>query len=204
MDYSSFPADFFGRSDEFDDAAFYEPERMVTHIDDGAIAAVGKLYDALEISGRTLDLMSSWISHFRTAPEQLVVLGMNAAELAANPMATSRLVHDLNRAPTLPFPDNDFHDVVCAVSVDYLTKPLEVFAEIARVLKPGGKFVCTFSNRCFPTKAIRGWLLATDGQRCEIVKSYFDLAGGFGATTIDTRPTQPGSDPLFAVWAAAN
>lgn len=203
MNTDRFPQGFFSRADEFDDAAFYEPSRLVTHIDDGAIAAVGRLYDELAITGRTLDLMSSWISHFATAPSELVVLGMNQTELDANEMATSVLVHDLNRTPVLAFPDNHFDDVVCAVSVDYLIRPLEVFAEVSRVLKTGGRFVCTFSNRLFATKAIRGWLMATDSQRCEIVASYFHLAGGFTDAVIEDRSPSPSTDPLYAVWAAA-
>lgn len=198
-----FPAGFFGRADEFDDSMFYEPMRLVTHIDDPAIQAVAALYDELEISGRVLDLMGSWISHFDTPPSDLVVLGMNKPELAANEAAASTLTHDLNQQPLLPFDDDDFDNVVCAVSVDYLTRPIEVFAEVARTLRPGGRFVCTFSNRCFPTKAIRGWLMANDAQRCEIVSRYFQIAGGFEEAVIEDRSPGPASDPLYAVWARA-
>ena len=133
----------------------------MTHIDDGAIAAVGALYDELgraSGAGEVLDLMSSWVSHFEEPPRRLTVLGMNDDELAANPQAQARVVHDLNADPRLPFADDSFDAAVCCVSVDYLVRPVEVFAEVARVVRPGGPFVCTFSNRCFPTKAIRGWL----------------------------------------------
>ena len=107
-----------------------------------------------------LDLMSSWVSHFRRPPRRLVAVGMNGAELAANPHAADWIVSDLNDQPTLPFDDDSFDDAVCCVSVDYLIRPIEVFAEVGRVLRPGGRFVVTFSNRCFPTKAIRGWLMS--------------------------------------------
>ena len=98
---------------------------------------------------------------------------MNATELAANPAASSWVVRNLNDDPTLPFEDATFDAVTCCVSVDYLTRPLEVFAEVARVLRPGGVFVCTFSNRCFPTKAIRGWLSTDDRGHCAIVSCLF-------------------------------
>ena len=199
--HEQFPEGFFSRADEFDDASFYGPERMVTHIDEGAIAAVGQLYDDLGIDGTVLDLMSSWISHFATPPTDLTVLGMNQRELDANPMAARAVVHDLNRNATLPFDDNSFDDAVCAVSVDYLTRPIDVFVDIARVVRPGGRFVCTFSNRCFPTKAIRGWLMATDQQRCQIVATYFALSGCFDAATIEDRSPSLAGDPLYAVWA---
>ncbi len=202
-----FPAGFFARQDESDDATFYSFDRFVTHIDDGAIAAIGELYEESGLTGtdvEVLDICSSWISHFPTKPGRLVVTGMNAAELAANEMADEWSVGDFNVDPRLAFDDASFDAITCAVSVDYLSRPLEVFAEVARVLRPGGLFVCTFSNRCFPTKAIRGWLSTDDRGRCAIVATYFDLTDGFDEPVVQHRnPGAPG-DPLFAVWARRN
>lgn len=200
--YDRYPPGFFDRADEQSDDAFYAPPRLVAHIDEGAIAAVDALYDELGLVGDVLDLCSSWVSHFRTAPANLVALGMNEAELARNPQATEWMVHDLNAEPTLPFPDAAFDTVTCCVSVDYLVRPLEIFDEAARVLRPGGPFVCTFSNRCFPTKAIRGWLAADDEGHLEIVREYFRQSRGWGAVTAQRRtPIDHRGDPLFAVWA---
>ncbi len=197
-----FPPGFFDRSDPATDVRFYAPTRLVTHIDDAAIDAVGDLYEELGIVGDVLDLMGSWVSHFRRAPARLTVLGMNAEELAANPAAAAAIVHDLNAEPRLPFADDAFDAVVCCVSVDYLVRPVEVFADVAAVVRPGGPFVCTFSNRCFPTKAIRGWLSSTDAQHCEIVAEYFRRAGGWDETIVQRRtPTDHRGDPLYAVWA---
>jgi SAM-dependent methyltransferase len=198
----SFPAGFFDRSDEGDDAVFYAVPRLVTHIDDDAIAGVGALYRELGVDGDVLDLMSSWVSHFASPPRRLRVLGMNPAELDANLMAAERIVHDLNATPSLPLADGSVDDVVCCASVDYLTRPVEVFADVARVLRPGGRFVCTFSNRVFPTKAIRGWLYASEEDRCRIVVEYFRRSGGFESAVVQRRtsPDHPG-DPLYAVWA---
>jgi SAM-dependent methyltransferase len=197
-----FPEGFFGRADDADDAAFYAFPRFVTHIDAGAIEAVSALYDELGIRGEVLDLMSSWISHFREAPESLTALGMNADELAANKQARAWLVHDLNDEPRMPFASDAFDHAVCCVSVDYLTQPIEVFQDVARVVRPGGLFVCTFSNRLFPTKAIRGWLYANDATHMRIVAEYFAQSGSYEpATTRDTVPAI--GDPLYAVWARA-
>ncbi|MGY1715695.1 class I SAM-dependent methyltransferase [Geodermatophilus sp. SYSU D01106] len=205
--YAGFPEGFFDRADERPDAEFYGPPRLVTHIDDGAIAAVGGLYAELGIDGsapaptRVLDLMSSWVSHFRTPPAELVVLGMNAAELAANTAATEQVVHDLNADPRLPLPDGDVDAAVCCVSIDYLTRPVEVLAEVGRVLRPGGVLAVTFSNRCFPTKAVRGWLATSDEQHGALVAELIRRSGAFGEPAVSLRtPPGPG-DPLWAVVA---
>ncbi len=203
--HTEFPAGFFARDDETDDGDFYAFDRFVTHIDDGAIEAVGALYEQLGLcgsaSGPVLDICSSWISHFPTKPERLVVTGMNANELAANEMADEWVVKDLNVDPSLPFDDDEFTGVTCAVSVDYLTRPLDVFAEVVRVLRPGGVFVCTFSNRCFPTKAIRGWLANSDHARVQLVGRYFELTDGFDAPIGEHRNHGAFGDPLYGVWA---
>lgn len=199
---TDFPPGFFERQDDGPDRAFYGLDRFVTHIDEGAIAAVGSLYTELAICGRVLDLMASWVSHFDDPPEHLTVLGMNRRELEGNAMAADRVVHDLNTDPTLPFADKTFDDAVCCVSVDYLTRPIEVFREVARVLRPGGRLVTTFSNRCFPTKAIRGWLANDDEAHCRIVTAYFEASGRFEPATVDVRVSSGHSvDPLYAVWA---
>ncbi len=196
-----FPPGFFARADEDDDAAFYAFPRFVTHIDDGAIAAVGALYDELGIRGAVLDVMSSWVSHFRETPAALTVLGMNADELAANRQAASWVVHDLNADPALAFADSSFDHATCCVSVDYLTRPVDVFREVARVVRPGGLFVCTFSNRLFPSKAIRGWLGSASDAHRSIVAGYFAAAGGYEAAETVQCATPAGGDPLYAVWA---
>ena len=206
--YARFPEGFFARLDDGSDTGFYEQPRLVTHIDDGAIAMVSALYDELGLSGpqagHQLDLMSSWISHFSVAPSTLTVVGMNAYELDRNPVATDRVVLYLNTSPALPFADDSFDGAMCCVSVDYLVRPIEVFEEVARVVKPSHPFVCTFSNRCFPTKAIRGWTHTDDATHCSIVAEYFRLARGFGEPTVQRRVPPPGvrsHDPLYAVWA---
>ncbi len=199
--YADFPSGFFTGTD-VDDDGFYGVPRLVTHIDERAIAAVGTLYRELGIDGVVLDLMSSWISHFETPPRELVALGMNAEELAHNTQAASWVRHDLNRDPVLPFDADRFDAVVCCVSVDYLTRPLEVFDEVHRVLRPGGVFVNTFSNRCFPTKVIQGWGYADDRGHVEIVGEYHRRSGPWTdvQAALRTPADEPG-DPLYAVWA---
>ncbi len=203
--YADFGEDFFDRADPSPDGEFYSQPRLVTHIDDGAIAAAGDIYARIGIDGRVLDLMSSWISHFASPPNQLITLGRNGVELARNEPALGGVVADLNDRPSLPFIDNSFDHVVCAVSVDYLSRPLEVFDEVARVLRPGGLFCHVFSNRLFPTKAIKGWLHATESERVAICTEYFrrsgpaGLPGGWGEP--ESTVERGRGDPLYAVWA---
>ena len=203
MAEDDWPPGFFDRQDGGDDADFYAPPRLVTHIDDGAIAAVSELYDELGVpEGRVLDLMSSWVSHLSRKPSGgLVLLGMNAVELQANPVADQVVVQDLNVDPRLPFDDTSFDAVLCCVSIDYLIHPVEVLREAARVLRPGGVVVLTFSNRCFPTKAVRGWLATGEEGRVAIVRDYLEQAGFEAVTTALRTKRRLGRDPLYGAWA---
>jgi SAM-dependent methyltransferase len=200
-----FPPAAYAREDESSDDGFYGFPRMVVHIDDGAIAALGRLYaEVLPAGGRLLDLMSSWRSHLPAgfSTGEVVGLGLNAEEMADNPQLTSHVVHDVNRDPRLPFGDGEFDGAVCAVSIQYMIHPVLVFREVRRILRPGGPFVVSFSNRCFPTKAVAVWLGSTDEQHLTLVRAYFDAAGGFAPATEEDR-SPGGGDPLFAVWARA-
>ena len=112
------------------------------------------------------------------------------------------MVHDLNADPVLAFATDTFDHATCCVSVDYLTRPVEVFREVGRVVRPGGTFVCTFSNRLFPTKAIRGWLVTDSEAHQQIVADYFARSGHFEpAMQRVCTPVDHRGDPLYAVWA---
>ena len=176
------------------------------HIDDLAIAAVGRVFqEQIPADSVVLDLMSSWRSHWPAdhAKKRLAGLGMNAAEMADNPDLDDYVVHDLNRDPELPFGDDFFDAVVVTVSVQYLTHPIETFQQVNRVLKPGGVFIVTFSNRMFPTKAVRLWRGTGDQGHLELVYSYLEYAGEFDDIKGGlTNPEDQGrGDPLFAVIA---
>jgi len=189
--------DPFERMDPTDDARFYAIERKVTHIEPGAMGALRAVYQAtLPAGGEVLDLMSSWRSHLPPGLGAVTGLGMNEAEMADNPQLDRHLVHDLNRNPRLPFPDTSFDAAVCAVSVQYLTRPIEVFAEVRRVLRSGAPFVVSFSNRCFPTKAVAVWLSSASADHVALVRAYFETAGF--ATVTDERPLSS-DDPLWVV-----
>ena len=199
-----FPPAAYERDDESADDRFYVVPRKVVHIDDGAIAALGRLYgEALPAGGRLLDLMSSWRSHLPAglATGEVVGLGMNAEEMADNPQLAKSIVHDVNRDPRLPFGDEEFDGAMCAVSIQYVTHPLRVLREVRRVLRPHAPFVVSFSNRCFPTKAVAVWLGFTDPQHLGLVRSYFEAAGGWKDVTEDDRSPDGNGDPLYAVWA---
>ena len=203
MALDAFPPEHFRRRDESSDSLFYDFPRLVVHIDDHAISTLTGLYARLlPAQGTILDLMSSWRSHLPEArePGGVVGLGMNPTEMAENPQLDRHVVHDLNAMPQLPFEANTFDAVLCAVSVQYMTRPLEVFRDVYRIIKPDGLFIVSFSNRCFPDKAIAAWLTMTDEAHMRLVKRYFQLARHW--IDIDTFADVPAAgDPLFAVWA---
>ncbi len=198
------PPDLFRRLDESSDHEFYVAPRFVTHIDDATIAALTAFYQERIPSGaHVLDLMSSWVSHLPADVEYASVagLGMNADELARNPRLTERVVQDLNVDPALPWTDCVFDAVVNAVSVQYLTRPVEVFAEVRRVLRPGGLHVVATSHRMFPTKAIAAWHALEPADRLRLVCRYVELAGGYDEPHVLDR-SPPDADPLWVVVAS--
>jgi SAM-dependent methyltransferase len=201
-----FVAEHFRRQDERDDRLFYASPRLVTHIDDHAIAAIRKLYaELLPPGGEVLDFMSSWKSHLPedVRYDRVVGLGLNETELRENAQLDAWVVHDANAEARLPFADGEFDAAVMAVSVQYLTRPVETFREVRRVLRPGAPFIVTFSNRLFPEKAIALWWSCDMEQRTRLVGAYFHYAGGWERITAQDRSERPGvpCDPLFAVWA---
>ena len=199
------------------DAAFYAMPRMVSHVDQTASVQIGKLYRRLlPAGGRVLDLMASWESHLPTTHDlgDIIGLGMNAEELGANPLFSEYRVQDLNLQPALPYATGEFDAVICSLSVEYLIRPFEVFAEVARVLRPGAPFVVTFSNRWFPPKVTRAWEGMHEFERPGLVLEYFLRDGLFdGLETWSIRglprPSDDkyarqyaDSDPVFAVWGS--
>lgn len=203
-DLASLPPHAFDKADRSPDRLFYQQPRFVTHIDDGAIAAVTALYRRLLPAGGTvLDLMSSWVSHLpdEAAYAHVTGHGMNAAELAANPRLDEHFVQDLNADPVLPLASRHFDAACLCVSVQYLQRPVEVFAEIARVLRPGAPLIVTFSNRCFPTKAVAIWRALEGRDQQDLVGLYMARAG-FGPIETDQAASGRG-DPIWAVIGRA-
>jgi SAM-dependent methyltransferase len=141
-----------------------EHERM--RLDAAAIDAIRDLYADLQIDGRVLDLGGAGHEHFAMPPDELIVLAPGA----------------------LPEPDASVDDVVC---FDCPDSP-ELFAEVARVLRPGGRFVTSFTNRLSPDTA----------GRVRLIRRRFDAAPDFGPAESDLRTSLTGEgDQLWAVWA---
>jgi SAM-dependent methyltransferase len=201
-----FKPHFFARQDESADPLFFVEPRLVVHIDDYAIAAARATYlELLPKGGAILDLMSSWKSHMppELGSTRLAGLGMNETELRENEQLTDYVVHDLNADPRMPYADGEFDGAVVTVSVQYMTKPVEIFRDVGRVLKPGAPFVVTYSNRLFATKAVRIWTALDERERASLIAAYFKYAGNFSAAEAADRSIHSGgyNDPLYAVWA---
>jgi SAM-dependent methyltransferase len=212
-----FPTDAFSRLDESDDLEFYSKDRFVSHLDSLALSTVEKLIETLVVEDHPalLDLMAGWDSHLSEGlrAAEVVGLGLNEHELRRNKALTQAVIHDLNRDPRLPFPDNRFDVVINTVSVDYMTKPAPVFKEVARVLKPGGLFLVIFSNRMFSEKAVKVWREAGEEERVLLVEDFFTEAGAFEKPAVFLSKGKPRpkddkyahlgipSDPIYAVYA---
>jgi hypothetical protein len=198
---SQLKPEFFRRLDDSDDELFYLAPRFVVHIDDAAIEAVGEIYSSrLPRGGAILDLMSSWRSHLppELQPARVVGLGLNRPEMEDNPALTEIVTHNLNRTAQLPFDDASFDGAVLTVSVQYLIHPLEVFADVGRVLRSAAPFIVTFSNRMFPTKAVAIWANASEQQRVDLVNYYFTRTAAFEKIETVVRGSGE-TDPLWAV-----
>jgi SAM-dependent methyltransferase len=209
--------DAFTRLDESDDRIFYSKTRMVPHLDRVALATVERVIGTLIVERNPviLDLMASLDSHIppEVEPEEVVGLGLNRNELMKNRSLTEHVIHDLNADPYLPFPDNTFDVVLNTASVDYMTQPIEVFQDVARVLKPGGLYLVIFSNRMFKKKAVKAWRESPESERVLLVELFFRIAGEFERpTTFVSRgyprpedekyaPLGIPSDPIWAVYA---
>lgn len=203
--FPEFPPEAFAKQDTGDDLAFYTPPRLVTHIDEAATTALEGFYRSrLPSGGCLLDLMSSWVSHLPgdTQYAKVVGHGMNAGELAANPRLTRWFVQDLNHNPMLPLSDHVFDAAMCCVGVQYLQQPLAVFSEVRRVLVPGASFTVSFSNRCFPTKAVAIWRALDTNGHAALVKLYLERAG-FSHIAINLLTNSSAGDPLVAVEGRA-
>jgi SAM-dependent methyltransferase len=201
--------------DQTDDNLFYDYPRLVTHVDNGFIGQLTDLYrERLQPNSRIFDMMSSWVSHLPPEMEFAHVEGhgMNEQELAKNPRLDHYFVQNLNQEPHLPFPDNDFDAVLNAVSVQYLQQPEAIFAEIYRILKPGGVAIFSFSNRMFYQKAIAAWRDGSEGDRVKLVQSYFASVPGFSQPEVIAKAApvtstilqllgMGGGDPFYAVLA---
>lgn len=200
-----FPPGAFDRVDEGDDAEFYVPPRLVTHIDDQAITALSNYYgEILKPGSAVLDLMSSWVSHLPSDLQLSEVIGhgMNAAELDSNPRLTRWFVQDLNRNPRLDLENDSLDAALCCVSVQYLQRPDEVFGEVRRVLRPGAPFAVSYSNRCFPTKAVAIWRALDFRRHADLVHTYFTRAG-FSDIEVRVLANGMDGDPLVAVTGLA-
>jgi SAM-dependent methyltransferase len=194
------PVEAFAKIDRANDDLFYAQPRLVTHIDGAAVDALTRLYaQLLPSKGTVLDLMSSWVSHLPSSfVGEAIGHGMNRKELAANARLKRFFVQNLNTDVQLPLAAASFDAALCCVGVQYLARPDEVFAEIARVLRPDAPFVVSFSNRCFPTKAVAVWRALDANGHAELVAFYLRNAS---FQRIERHVLRDGvvSDPLTAI-----
>jgi len=193
--------------DPSDDQLFYLIPKFVHHAGEECRQCLTDYYECLlPEQGDVLDLCSSWTSHYPKGykARRCAALGLNALELLANPSKTEWRVQNLNKNPSLPFEDASFDVVTNSLSADYLTKPLEVFREIRRVLRPGGVATMAFTNRCFPSKVVPCWNRPfTEPAHARILASYCHYAGFDDISVVDVSPNgwTGQRDPMIIVQA---
>lgn len=208
MSSHHFPAEYFQRHDEGNDALFYDGRRQQFALDEGAAAELAAFFrEHLPQGGIYLDLMSGRRSYLpdELRPARVVGLGLASQGMAQNERLDAFRVLDVNEHPHLPFDDDHFDATLCTASIQYLTRPVELFRQVNRVLKPGGVFFISFSSGCFPEKAIAIWLIATTGQRMALVRQYFQASGNWSDIKSWERPGAGNAGgqitPLNVVWA---
>jgi SAM-dependent methyltransferase len=175
----------FTRYDEDDDGVFYRQARLVTHIDDPSIARLTDYYGTvLPTQGKIMDMCTSWKSFYPTSIKSAVQskelevfgVGLNAEEMKLNGVFKEWRVLDLNKTPhdvrtgwEDTGKDMKFDAVTCVVSIDYLNKPLEICRNLLDATNEGGKVHLVISNRCFPHKVVRRWMMLEEKGRLELV-----------------------------------
>jgi len=173
----------FIRKIEDDDAVFYESIDSTSPIVDRvAIEQLKQFYlEHLKDNSSILDLMAGPDSYLPDSLENLDVTGLSIKkqDLQSNPVLSQQTLHDLNKQPELPYNDQQFDTVVCAFSVEYMTQPIKVFEEAARILKPGGSFLISFSERFYEQKVIALWDDLHLFERMGIVLEYFRQSDKF-------------------------
>ncbi|MEW5304206.1 MAG: hypothetical protein WDW36_006832 [Sanguina aurantia] len=171
------------RLDESPDALFYQVPRVgVHHVDEAWRVQLTDLYRRLLLPGSSiLDLCSSWTSHLPPNVIHHTVLGhgMNEAELEANTQLTGGfVVQDLNLRATLSWvKDGSMDAVLLANGWQYLQRPEVVASEALRVLRPGGSLMVSFSDACWPEKAVAGWLDRGGEERQLLISKILQNAG---------------------------
>eukprot|EP00741_Cyanophora_paradoxa_P010294 tig00020516_g9963.t1 len=151
------------------------------------------------LRGRFARPRTSWVSHLPEDVQygKVVGHGLNLAELARNPRLDENFNQNLNKNQKLPLEDESFDAVLCCVSIQYLQYPEQVFAEVYRVLKPGGVFIVSFSDRMFWTKAIEAWRESGMRGRANLVRSYFRAVPGFTDPEVIHSDGTAAAPPLY-------
>ncbi len=165
-----------------DDALFYNAINTAPPVDKVAIEQLKTFYEQYLSSGQTvLELLSGMDSYIpeHIKPVNLTGLGLKEQDLQSNSDLNQFVIQDLNQKPQLPFENEQFDAVLCAFGIEYLIHPVVIFKQVAWILKPGGRFLVSFSNRFFDKKVIALWDDIHEFERMGLVLEYFRQSGEF-------------------------
>ncbi len=208
----------FSRIDESDDVAFFSSPDFSPFWDNTALGLVSSLYNDLLSDGmQVLDLMAGAHSPLQNSNLQLASLscaGLNPQELDANPICTQRDQINVNEPDALEIYQQDqFDAVLIHAAIEYVTQPDHLMDQIARILKPGGRIIISFSNRSVTEKAVHIWTELHEFERPALVLSYlqhsnafckfnsFSMRGLFRPEDDLLSDRLLYSDPVYAIWA---
>lgn len=171
-----FNASAMSRVDENDDLDYFSVPDFQPYWPFEESRFVSSVYDReLESGHRVLDLMAgvhSPLAESSTRVNYLACAGLNKKELELNPLCDHKASLNVNSIEKLPYATDSYDAILLHAAIEYVTRPRELFAEMRRVLPPGGKIIMSFNHRTEPQKAIWFWRNSMDFEHVAIVVYY--------------------------------
>ena len=131
------------------------------------------LRQVIDPGDRVVDLMCGRYSYCYSD----VGVDISEGMLRSNIDTDCKIVVDLNTAG-MPFSNKVFDAAVMVSGIGYLGNPEHVFAEVSRVLKPGGKFVVTYTGQSV-ARIVESWDILEPEKKLERLQELF-YSAGFG------------------------
>ena len=200
------------KSDESDDSLFYSNPKFAYHLDKNFRLRLTDQYRIyLNENMVILDLMSSWVSHLPNEIKFRKVIGhgLNEEELKSNNILNEFWVQDLNQEQSIPLENSSVDACLIVAGWQYLQYPELIVEELARVIKPNGLMIISFTNRAFWHKSPNIWVQSSEEGRVEYVRNilvdyFWEIIRISNQHTIKIpflKFFNPYSDPFYSIVA---